>query len=45
MAEPPNGCASVKLTLDGDACEVTGMTSADQERLVDLWVARHAGEG
>ena len=33
---------SVKLTLDGDALEVTGVSSAEQERLVDLWVTRHA---
>ncbi len=36
---------SVKLTLDGDTCEVTGLTSVDQERLIDLWIARHAGAG
>jgi hypothetical protein len=33
---------SVKLTLDGDSLEVTGMSSAEQDRLVELWVARHA---
>jgi hypothetical protein len=36
---------SVKLTLDGDTLEVTGGSSEDQERLVALWVARHAGGG
>ena len=33
---------SVKLTLDGDTLEVTGVSSHEQRRLVDLWVARHA---
>ena len=33
---------SVKLTLDGDSLEITGSRSAEQERLVDLWIARHA---
>jgi hypothetical protein len=36
---------SVKLTLDGDTLEVTGVSSDEQRRLVDLWVARHAGDG
>lgn len=33
---------SVKLTLDGDSLEVTGATSAEQNRLVEHWIARHA---
>jgi hypothetical protein len=33
---------SVKLTLDGDALEVTGVSSTEQDRLIALWVARHA---
>jgi hypothetical protein len=37
-----NRVRSVKLTLDGDALEVTGVSSAEQDRLIDLWVARHA---
>lgn len=36
---------SVKLTLDGDSIELTGASSADQDRLIDLWVARHASTG
>lgn len=36
---------SVKLTLDGDSLEITGPRSAEQERLVDLWIARHADPG
>jgi hypothetical protein len=33
---------SVKLTLDGDSIELTGVSSLEQQRLIDLWVARHA---
>jgi hypothetical protein len=33
---------SVKVTLDGDSIEVTGVSSEQQNRLIDLWVARHA---
>jgi len=36
---------SVKLTLDGDTIELTGASSAEQERLIELWVARHADAG
>jgi hypothetical protein len=32
---------SVKLTLDGDALEVSGVSSAEQERLINLWTSRH----
>jgi hypothetical protein len=37
-----NRARSVKLTLDWDALEVTGMSSAEQERLIDPWVTRRA---
>jgi hypothetical protein len=37
-----NRVRSVKLTLEGDSLEVTGMSSAEQDRLIDLWVTRHA---
>jgi hypothetical protein len=33
---------SVKLTLDGDTLELTGVSSEDQSRLADQWIARHA---
>lgn len=33
---------SVKLTLDGDTLEVTGVSSQEQSQLVEQWVARHA---
>jgi hypothetical protein len=36
-----NHARSVKLTLGGDALEVSGVSSAEQERLIDLWVSRH----
>jgi hypothetical protein len=34
---------SVRLTIDGDSLELTGATSAEQARLIELWAARHAG--
>jgi hypothetical protein len=40
-----NRVRSVKLTLDGDALEVSGVSSAEQDRLIDLWVTRHATGG
>ncbi len=36
---------SVKLTLDGDTLEVTGISSEEQSGLIELWVARHARDG
>jgi hypothetical protein len=35
---------SVKLTLDGDTLELTGVSSEEQGRLVDQWIARHADD-
>lgn len=32
---------AVKLTLDGDVLEVTGLAPGDEQRLVDAWLARH----
>jgi hypothetical protein len=37
-----NSARSVKLTIGGDALEVSGVSSAEQDRLIDLWVTRHA---
>jgi hypothetical protein len=34
---------SVRLTIDSDSIEITGATSAEQARLIELWAARHAG--
>ncbi|MBA2425721.1 MAG: hypothetical protein H0V60_01410 [Actinobacteria bacterium] len=36
------GSRSVKLELDGDALEVTGLSSADQQRLITAWIERHS---
>jgi hypothetical protein len=33
---------SVKISLGGDIIELTGVSSAEQQRLIDLWIARHA---
>jgi hypothetical protein len=32
---------SIKLELDGDALELTGLSSAEQRRLADEWLRRH----
>ncbi len=40
-----NRARGVKLTLDGDALEVSGVSSAEQNRLIDLWVSRHGTGG
>jgi len=33
---------TVKLELDGDKLELTGVSSEQQERLIETWIARHA---
>lgn len=33
---------SITLTLDGDSLKLRGVSSAEQQQLIDLWVARHA---
>lgn len=33
---------SIKLVLDGDSIEVTGASSAEQVRLINAFIARHA---
>ena len=33
---------SIKLQLGGDALELTGVSSSEQRRLTDEWLARHA---
>jgi hypothetical protein len=35
---------TVRLELDGDALELSQASSADQQRLIDLFVSRHARE-
>jgi len=34
---------SVTLEIDGDKLEVTGISSEEQQRLVNAWVSRHTG--
>jgi hypothetical protein len=34
---------SIKLELDGDVLEVSGLSSKGQQRLVDEWLGRHEG--
>jgi hypothetical protein len=35
---------SIKLELDGDALELTGVSSKEQRRLTEEWLARHASK-
>jgi hypothetical protein len=39
---PSQSARTVRLELDGDAIEITGASSKDQQRLIDLWIERHA---
>jgi hypothetical protein len=32
---------SIKLELDGDVLELTGLSAKDQQRLADEWLRRH----
>lgn len=36
---------SVKISIDGDSIELTGVTTAQQQQLLDIWLARHASAG
>ena len=36
------GRRSVKLEIDGDELEVTGITRADQRELIQAWIYRHS---
>ena len=36
---------TVEVSIGGDVLKVTGVTSAEQDRLVELWVMRHGGAG
>jgi hypothetical protein len=38
------GPRTVRLEIAGDVLELSGATAADQQRLIDLFVARHAIE-
>jgi hypothetical protein len=33
---------TVRLELDGDVLELSGATARDQDRLIDVFIARHA---
>jgi hypothetical protein len=34
---------SVRLELDGDVLELTGVSTSEQRRLADAWLRRHEG--
>ncbi|MGB6164591.1 MAG: hypothetical protein WBF75_18890 [Pseudonocardiaceae bacterium] len=36
-----DGGRSVKLDIDGDVLEVTGITRKDQRELIQIWIDRH----
>ena len=36
-----SGGRSVKLDIDGDVLEVTGITRKDQRELIQIWIDRH----
>ena len=38
-----SGGRTVRIELDGDVLEVSGVSDAERERLVETWIARHAG--
>jgi hypothetical protein len=40
--QAPPGRRSVKLEIDGDVLEVTGITRRDQRELIQAWIDRHA---
>jgi Flp pilus assembly CpaE family ATPase len=33
---------SVEVTIDGDTVKVTGVTTEQQEQIINVWLARHA---
>ena len=37
------GGRTVKLSMDGDTIELTGVSDEVQQRLVDAWVRKHSG--
>jgi hypothetical protein len=39
------GSRSVKLTLEGDSIELTGVSDETQQQLVQTWLARHTPAG
>jgi hypothetical protein len=39
------GQRGVKLELDGDALEVTGISSRQQQELIGMWIAQHTNSG
>ena|SRR5271165_1384647 len=36
---------AVECSIDGDVLKVTGVTSQQQEKIIDNWLARHAPGG
>ena len=36
---------TVEVSVGGDALKVTGVTSQQQEKIIDAWLARHVPDG
>jgi len=36
--------AKISMEIDGDKLEVSGVSSEEQNRLIDIWVKRHSNE-
>lgn len=39
-----NDSQHVRLEIDGDVLDITGVSAEDRRALIDAWVARHAGQ-
>jgi hypothetical protein len=44
LARSPGPVRTVRVELDGDVLELSQASAADQQRLIDLFVSRHAAE-
>ncbi len=44
LARSPGPVRTVRLELGGDVLELSQASAAEQQRLIELFVARHAGE-
>ncbi len=45
LARSPGPVRTVRVELGGDVLELSQASAAEQQRLIELFVSRHAGEG
>ncbi len=45
LARSPGPARSVRIELGGDVLELSQVSAAEQDRLVELFLRRHAGDG